>query len=212
MKITKFVFNIFAVNTFIVWDETTKEALIIDPGTSSPEEEKEIKGFITRENLTIKYFLNTHCHIDHIFGNAFIKENYSAEFLAPEGDVFLLDLMVDHAGDIGVTMEPSPKPDEFIRESLIINLGDIQAKFISTPGHTPDGYCVYFENEKICFTGDTLFNESIGRTDLWGGNYEALIDSIQMKLLSLPQDVRIYAGHGDESIIGYEKNNNPFLT
>ncbi|MBA4321056.1 MAG: MBL fold hydrolase [Flavobacterium sp.] len=212
MKIAKFIFNIFAVNTFIVWDETSKDAFIIDPGVSLPEEEKEIKDFITRENLTIKYFLNTHCHIDHIFGNAFIKENYSAKFLAPEGDVFLLDLMVDHAGDFGVTMKPSPKPDVLIRESLIINLGDISVRFISTPGHTPDGYCVYFENEKICFTGDTLFNESIGRTDLWGGNYEALIDSIRMKLLVLPQEVRIYSGHGDESTIGYEKNNNPFLT
>ncbi len=212
MKIKKFVFNIFAVNTYVVWDETTKEALIIDPGTSSPEEEKELKDYIAGENLNIKYFLNTHCHIDHIFGNALIKENYCAKFLAPQGDIFLLDLMVDHAGDFGVTMKPSPKPDELILESLIINFGAIPVKFISTPGHTPDGYSIYFKEEKVCFTGDTLFSESIGRTDLWGGDHNTLIASIQQKLFSLPQDVRIYAGHGDESTIGYEKNNNPFLT
>jgi hydroxyacylglutathione hydrolase len=210
MKIKKFVFSIFAENTFIAWDELSKEAMIIDPGTSLQEEENEVRNFIIEESLNIKYLLNTHCHIDHIFGNAFIKNTYNTSFLAPAGDIFLLDLMVDHAEDFGVTMRPSPKPDEVMTESMILNIGDIKVKLISTPGHSPDGYCIYFENEKICFTGDTLFNEGIGRTDLWGGDYDTLIASIQQKLFVLPEDVKIYPGHGDASTIGYEKNNSPF--
>jgi glyoxylase-like metal-dependent hydrolase (beta-lactamase superfamily II) len=212
MKIKKFIFSVFSVNTFIVWDEISKEAMVIDPGTSLREEENELKTFVESENLNIKYLLNTHCHIDHVFGNAFIKNKYNAKFIAPAGDIFLLDMMVDHAGDFGLTANPSPMPDEIMNETLILTLGAIQAKFISTPGHTPDGYCIYFESEKTCFTGDTLFNENIGRTDLWGGDYNALISSITQKLFLLPDDVRIYSGHGDESSIGYEKNNNPFLT
>ena len=211
MKIKKFVQNVFGENTFLVWDENTKDALIIDPGSSMPEEEKDITGFIKQENLNPVYLLNTHCHIDHIFGNAFFKKKYDLKFLVPKGDVFLLDLMVEHAVDFGVTLIPSPQPDGIIDESLNIAMGDIQVKFISTPGHTPDGYCIYFEQQKTCFTGDTLFQEGIGRTDLWGGNYEFLIKSIKEKLLSLPDDVIIYPGHGDESSIGHEKNNNPFL-
>lgn len=211
MKIKKFVFSIFSENTFIVWDEVTKEAMIIDPGTSLPEEEKEVADFVNKENIKIKYLINTHCHIDHIFGNAFIKNTYGAEFAAPAGDLFLLDIMVEHAADYGMTMNPSPKPDELLNESLILSLGDIKVSFISTPGHSPDGYCVYLENEKTCFTGDTLFNEGIGRTDLWGGDYDTEMSSIQEKLMKLPEDVKIYAGHGDESTIGYEKNNNPFV-
>ena len=211
MKIETMVFNVFGENTFIVWDEATLEALIIDPGCSLPEEEAELKGFIEGKNLKLKYIINTHCHIDHIFGNAYVKGNFNAEFLAPRGDLFLLDLMIEQASEFGVTLKPSPMPDSFITESLQIKLGENEIKFISTPGHTPDGYCVYVENEKICFTGDTLFNEGIGRTDLWGGNFSDLMASIKRKLFLLPDDVVIYPGHGETSTIGHEKNNNPFL-
>lgn len=212
MKIERFIQNIFAVNTFIIWDEATGDAAVIDPGCSLKNEENEITEFAEKNKLTIKYLLNTHCHIDHIFGNAFIKNKYNPVFMAPEGDLFLLDLMVEHAGDFGVTMNPSPVPDEIITEAKTITLGSIEIKFISTPGHTPDGYCLYLEKEKICFTGDVLFNESIGRTDLWGGNFSDIMKSIKNKLLTLPEEVAIYPGHGENSTIGYEKNNNPFVS
>lgn len=211
MKIKYFIQNIFSVNTYLVWDEVSKEAILIDPGCSMEQEEEEIASFIEKEGLTIKYLLNTHCHIDHIFGNAYIKNKYNPQYLAPEGDVFLLEIMVEHAGDFGVTMNPSPIPDSFIKNYVSVSIGGYDAKFIPAPGHTPDGYCVYFENEKVCFTGDTLFNEGIGRTDLWGGNFSTLMKSIKENLLSLPDDVVIYPGHGDKSTIGYEKNNNPFI-
>jgi len=211
MRIKKFVFNYFAENTFIIWDEISREAAIIDPGCSVEEEENIIKDFILTEKLKPVYLLNTHCHIDHVLGNAFIKENYNLEFFAPKGDVFLLDLMQEHAESFGLTIKQSPKPDALLSESKKLFIGTIPIKFISTPGHTPDGYCFFFEKERICFTGDTLFQDSIGRTDLWGGDYDTIITSIKQKLLTLPDNIIIYPGHGDNSTIGYEKANNSFL-
>jgi len=211
MKIYQFVQNLFGVNTFLIWDDTTKEALLIDPGCSMPGEEEEIDEFIKEKGLSLKYLINTHGHIDHIFGNAYIKNKYNPVFLAPQGDLFLFDIMVEHAGDFGVTMTPSPQPDEFITEDKVLSLGNLEMKFISTPGHTPDGYCVYFEKEKVCFSGDTLFNESIGRTDLWGGSFPDLLNSIKTKLMTLPDNIVIYPGHGEKTSIGYERDNNPFL-
>jgi len=211
MKIKQFVQNLFGVNTFIVWDENTKESLIIDPGSAYSEEEDELSGFIQSENLKLKYLLNTHCHIDHIFGNTFIKNKYNPIFIAPKGDIFLLDIMVEHAGEFGVTLNPSPAPDKTLDENELLSIGNIKITPISTPGHTPDGYCFYLKDEKICFTGDTLFNEGIGRTDLWGGDYSAILSSIKQKLFTLPEEVKIYPGHGEESSIGREKNNNPFI-
>lgn len=212
LKIQKFIFSPFSENTFVVWDEGSRDACVIDPGCNNENEEKELESFITQNNLNIKYLINTHCHIDHIFGNAFVKENFNPVFLAPKGDIFLLEKAEEQAALFGIDIKLSPKPDNFIEEKVNIALGSIKGKFLFTPGHTPGEFCVYFENEKICFTGDALFKEGIGRTDLWGGNFNTLIQSIKEKLLSLPDDVRIYPGHGEASTIGYEKSNNSFLS
>jgi glyoxylase-like metal-dependent hydrolase (beta-lactamase superfamily II) len=123
----------------------------------------------------------------------------------------MLDLMIDTAKNYGVEFTPSPKPDKFIDETEPFILGESIGKFIYTPGHTPGEFCLYFETEKVCFTGDVLFNGSIGRTDLWGGNYDTLIQSIQTKLLTLPDDVIIYPGHDSYSTIGDEIKYNSFL-
>jgi len=212
LKIKKFIFSPFSENTFVVWDKSSSDACVIDPGCNSDKEEKELESFITQNNLNIKYLINTHCHIDHIFGNAFVKEKFNPVFLAPKGDVFLLEKSEEQAALFGIDIKLSPKPDKFIEEEVNIALGSIKGEFLFTPGHTPGEFCVYFENEKICFTGDVLFKEGIGRTDLWGGNYNTLIRSIKEKLLSLPDDVRIYPGHGEASTIGYEKISNSFLS
>jgi glyoxylase-like metal-dependent hydrolase (beta-lactamase superfamily II) len=110
-----------------------------------------------------------------------------------------------------IILDEPPKPEQLITETTELSLGNSTLKFLFTPGHTPGEYCIYLEKEKICITGDVLFNESIGRTDLWGGNYITLIDSIEKKLFILPDEVVIYPGHGESSTIGYEKQNNPFL-
>jgi glyoxylase-like metal-dependent hydrolase (beta-lactamase superfamily II) len=209
--VKRFVFNPFFENTYLVYDDIKKEAAVIDPGCYNFSERTKLSSFIDEEGLNVKYLINTHCHIDHIFGNSFIKEKYNPIFIAPEEDLFLLDLMIEQGKSYGTPLDPSPKPDELINEKMEICLGKSCGKFIHVPGHSPGGYCLYFENEKICFTGDVLFKESIGRTDLWGGDYNTLIKSIHEKLLKLPDDVKIYPGHELESTIAYEKQNNQFL-
>lgn len=211
LKIKKFVFSPFLENTYIVYDDNSKEAAVIDPGCYDERERELLTGYIAGEMLKVKYLINTHCHIDHIFGNSFLKEKYNPLFLIPEKDLFLLELMIEQGKVYGTYLNPSPPPDEFITEVKEIVLGSSSGKFLNTPGHSPGEFCLYFENEKVCFTGDVLFNNSIGRTDLWEGDYNTLINSIKSKLFSLPDDVKIYPGHESESTIGFEKKNNPFF-
>ncbi|RJP67331.1 MAG: MBL fold metallo-hydrolase [Ignavibacteriales bacterium] len=211
IKIHRFVFNPFAENTYILWDDTTLEAAIIDPGCYEEFEKNLLKDFVASNKLTPKYLLNTHCHIDHIVGNAFIKKEFIVEFIAGEKDVFLLEIQLEHAYEFGFEMEESPQPDSFLSEDRILRLGEQEIKSLFTPGHSPGEFCLYCPDENICITGDVLFNEAIGRTDLWSGDYKNLIQSIQVKLFTLPDETKIYPGHGDESSIGYEKIHNPFL-
>ncbi|MDZ7763353.1 MAG: MBL fold metallo-hydrolase [Melioribacteraceae bacterium] len=212
LGVQKFVFSPFMENTYIIWNNQTNEGAVIDPGCNSEGERDEVQKFIKENSISLKYLINTHCHIDHIFGNAFIKNNYDVKFIAPEEDSFLLKNAVEQAEMYAVKMEPSPEPDEFIYDGMAIDLGDIKNEFLFTPGHTPGEYSIYFEDEKICFTGDVLFKEGIGRTDLWGGNTDTILNSIKTRLLTLPPDTKIYSGHGEESTVLHEKQNNPFLT
>ncbi|MFA5804387.1 MAG: MBL fold metallo-hydrolase [Melioribacteraceae bacterium] len=211
LKIQRFVFNPFSENTYIIWNDRTKEGAIIDPGCYDSKEREAVDDFIHLNSIKLTCLINTHCHIDHIFGNAHIKLKYRPIYLAPEKDVFMLDLMIDAAKNYGVEFTPSPKPDKLIDETELFILGELIGKFIFTPGHTPGEYCLYFENEKICFTGDVLFKRSIGRTDLWRGDYETLLDSIKTKLFTLPDETIIYPGHESQSTIEDEKENNPFF-
>jgi len=206
-----FTFNLFAENTFVIWDDETKEGAVIDPGNSADEEQKVLTNFISSKNLIIKYLINTHCHIDHILGCSFVKREYNPVYYAPEKDLILLENAQIQAEMFDIIFTKPPTPDQLISEESDLSLGNSQIQFLFTPGHTPGEYCLYFENEKICFTGDVLFKEGIGRTDLWGGDYNTLINSIEIKLLTLPDDVIIYPGHGEASTIGYEKQYNPFL-
>ena len=211
IKIETFVFNMFAENTFVVWDEETKEAAVIDPGTSGLSEEELLDDFIVKNDLKIKYLINTHGQIDHILGCSFVKEKYNPKFLIPEKDIPLLQNAHLQASAFGVEFKEPPKPDKFITEEEELQLGNTKIKFLFTHGHTPGEYCIYFGEEKICITGDVLFKEGIGRTDLWGGDYNRLIRSIETKLFTLPGDVKIYPGHGEPSTISHEMTNNSFL-
>jgi len=211
IKIRNFTFNLFAENTLVVWDDKTLEAAVVDPGNSNSAEEKILEEFISSKKLKVKYLINTHCHIDHILGCRFMKEKYNPVYLVSELDLPLLKYAQKQADTFNIKMEDPPLPDQFINEETIIKLGDSVGKFIFTPGHSPGEFCIYFKEEKLCITGDVLFNEGIGRTDLWGGDYKTLIDSIESKLFKLPDDVKIYPGHGETSTIGHEKFNNPFL-
>jgi len=211
LLIKKFVFSPFHENTYIIYDDVTKDAAVIDPGCYDEIEEKMLDDFIFSKSLRVQYLINTHCHIDHIFGNAFIKKKYNPIYLAPEKDVFMINLMIETAKSYDVELKKSPLPDKYIDETKILTIGESHGRFIFTPGHTPGEYCLYFQNEKICFTGDVLFKGSIGRTDLWGGDYNLLLNSIREKLFCLPGDVVIYPGHESQSTIEDEKKHNPFF-
>ena len=209
--IKKFMFGPFQVNTYLIWDEITNECAVIDPGCYNETEEKKLAGFISLNNLNVKYLLCTHCHIDHIIGCSFIKETYNPLFLVPEHDLPLLQNAGQQASTFHLKLKAPPAHDNIITEDLVLYLGDKKLNFIYTPGHTPGEYCIYLKDESICITGDVLFKDGIGRTDLWGGNYNTLIDSIKNKLFALPDDVTIYPGHGENSKIGIEKTQNQFL-
>lgn len=211
LKLEKMVLNLFGENTYIIWDDSSNEAMIIDPGCGDNEEEKMLTDFLEDRDLKVKYLLNTHAHIDHLLGNQFILSKYRPKYLAAEEDVFLLEKMQQQAEAFRLIAKQSPPPDEFLKDNGIINFAGNEVVSLHTPGHSPGGYCFYFKNSNICITGDTLFREGIGRTDLWGGDYDTLLKSIRIKLFSLTDDVIIYPGHGEPSSIGFEKENNPFL-
>jgi len=212
IKIKKFIFNSFAENTYLLWDESSKETMIVDPGCSDSYEEKGLENFISSNKLSIKYLVNTHCHIDHIFGCNFVKEKYKIPYYAPENDLPLIEHFDKQIEFLGIEVKTKPpKPDYFITKDLKLELGENEPVFLFTPGHTPGEYCIYFHEDKFCITGDVLFQNSIGRADLWGGDYDTLLQSIKTELLTLPDDTIIYPGHGDESTIGEEKKYNPFL-
>src|SRR4030066_240504 len=212
IKIKKFSFSSFLENTYLIWDESSKETMIVDPGCYDSYEEKELEGFISSNKLVVRYLVNTHCHIDHIFGCRFVKENYKVPYYAPENDLPLIEQFDKQIEFLGMELKINPPlPDHYISEDLKLKLGKTEPVFLFTPGHTPGEYCIYFPEDKICLTGDVLFQSSVGRADLWGGNYDTLLQSIKTKLLSLPDETVIYSGHGDESTIGDEKKYNPFL-
>jgi len=212
MKIQKFTFNPFFENTYILWDNDTKEAAVIDPGMSDVYEEEEFSSFIEQNSLKVLYLINTHCHIDHILGCRFVKSKYNPIYYMPEGDLELFNNAENQATMFGVKINKLPEPEKYLSEDQEIVLGEESISVLFTPGHSPGEFCLYMKDSGICISGDVLFYESIGRTDLPGGNYNVLIDSIKNKLFTLPDDVVIYPGHGDKSTIGYEKTNNPFLT
>lgn len=212
LKIKKFVFNLFAENTYVVWCDQTNECAVIDPGCYNESERNELKEFIEKYELSVKYLLNTHCHIDHVLGNSFVKDLYDPRYLVPEKDRVLLENFSHQTAMIKMDVEDPPIPEEYLGENTELKLGDIVLRFLFTPGHTPGEVCIYFVDEKICITGDVLFQGSIGRTDLWGGDFDTLMDSIETKLMTLDDDVKIYPGHGSSSTIGEERKFNPFLT
>lgn len=210
MKIKSFVFNPFQENTYILYNEA-KEAIIIDPGMYSPQEFDDFFGFIEMNQLKPTLLLNTHTHLDHLFGNASVLHRFAIPFAYHELDKPVFDASVSAGAMYGLTFEKSPEPTYFLKEKEFVTLGDERLEVFLTPGHSPGSVCFYHADEKFVISGDVLFSGSIGRSDFPGGNYETLIHSIQSELLVLPDDVTIYSGHGPATTIGYERRNNPFL-
>ncbi len=205
-----FEFNPFSENTYIIYNDA-KEAAIIDPGCSTQEECKKLADFIKNERLKPVLLLNTHCHIDHVLGNYFVYTEYGLAPILHKDELVLLQTLPQVAAFYGVDATPSPEPLRFIEEHDKIQLGDITLEVLYCPGHSPGGVCFYDAKAKKLWGGDVLFRDSIGRTDLPGGDFDTLEYNIHSKLFTLPDDVEVFSGHGMPTTIGYEKINNPFV-
>ena len=211
MKIKKFEFNMFPVNTYVLSDETG-EAVVIDPGCFYPEEKQMLKDYIEDNNLKLKYVLCTHLHLDHVFGNPFLMKEYGVAPSGNQQDEFWLEQATAMARSFGFQYdEQQPALGQYICEGDVITFGDISLKALHVPGHSPGSIVYYCQDAACAFSGDVLFNGSIGRADLKGGNFDELKEGICSQLFTLPDETRIYPGHGPSTSIRYEKNNNPFF-
>ncbi len=210
-QVASFSVNPFQENTYVLYDDT-KECAIIDPGCYDTREQNELVNFIKHHELTPRLFLNTHCHLDHIFSNKFVADKFKLGLQIHEKELPILKGASIAASMYGVALTPSPEPDKFLKEGDELTFGNTKLKVLFTPGHSPGSVCFFNKEEEYLIAGDVLFLQSIGRTDLPGGNHQDLIDSIKNKLLPLGDKVIVHPGHGPQTTIGFEKENNPFLT
>ncbi|HKL08939.1 MAG TPA: MBL fold metallo-hydrolase [Bacteroidales bacterium] len=211
LKIKTFVFNPFQENTFLLYDETN-ECVIIDAGNHNLNEKNELFTFIEEQKLTPKYLINTHCHIDHIMGNADVMEKYNIPSIAHQEDLPLIERVNDMALAFGFQVKEPPKPNKFVVDSENITFGNSTLEIRHVPGHSPGSIAIIAKDEHFAVVGDVLFKGSIGRTDLPGGDYNTLIHSIKQKLFILDDEFVVYPGHGDSTTIYHEKSTNPFFT
>lgn len=210
LQVQAFVNNAYQENTYIVF-EPNGDCAIIDPGMYTAAEQNAVVNFIKTNNLSPALLLNTHCHIDHVFGNKFIFEQYGLKPQFNEGEVGVLAAVPSYAPQMGFRYDVSPMPDTFLPEIGTVKFGSNELELIFAPGHSPAHLCFYARAENFLIGGDVLFRGSIGRTDLPGGDFKTLINNIEQKLFTLPDDCIVYPGHGPETTIGFEKAHNPFF-
>lgn len=211
LQVTSFTFNPFSENMYVVSNEH-KECIIFDPGMYDAHDEQELDNFIKRAGLQPRYLINTHCHIDHILGNTYCAEKYGLELLTHRMELGVLEMGKASAALYGLHYNESVSPAAFIDEHQTINLGDDELSILFTPGHSPGSLSFYSSRDRFLISGDVLFQNSIGRSDLPGGNFETLLHSIHTRLLTLPDDTVVYSGHGPATSIGAERRQNPFLS
>jgi glyoxylase-like metal-dependent hydrolase (beta-lactamase superfamily II) len=210
ISVQSFTANPYQENAYVLFDESN-ECIIIDPGAYTSQEQNELSHFIESSQLKPVKLLNTHCHIDHVLGNAFVHSMYG---LLPEFhslELELLHAIPGYAPQMGIRYELSPLPKTFLPETGNIAFGQSTLELIFAPGHSPGHLCFYSPADNFLIGGDVLFYQSIGRTDLPGGNHQQLVDNIKHKLFNLPTDCVVYPGHGPSTQIGFEKAHNPFL-
>jgi hydroxyacylglutathione hydrolase len=210
LTVKAFTFNPVEENTYVLYNEK-RECCIIDPGFYFPEEKEEFKGFIEENSLQPILLLNTHCHLDHVFGNKFIHDEWGLLLHIHEKEKQMLELAPASGQMWQLPFENYEGELIFIKENSRIEIGNDELEVRFAPGHSPGHVCFYDEADGFAISGDVLFNASIGRTDLPGGDFHTLINSIQTQLFTLPDDTKIYCGHGPMTTIGFEKMNNPFV-
>jgi len=205
MRIETLTVGSFAMNCYLIFDEDSRDAIYIDPGSESDRLIKKIE----EANLNLKYIINTHCHIDHAAEVSQVKNYFKVPFYIHNGDLNLLNSLKEQGTFFGISVGEIPQDIEFVEDGDQLALGNDTCLIIHTPGHSPGGISIKFNSD--VFVGDCLFLDSIGRTDLPGGNYDQLLNSIRTRLLSLDDATTIYPGHGPSTTIGRERQYNPFL-
>jgi len=196
-------------NSFVVYDDT-KECVVIDPGCYEDYEKQELSNFIKENDLKVVKLLNTHCHIDHVLGNKYVKDTFGVKLHVHKEDVATLQAVKAYASSYGFSNYEEATVDEHLEEGKPIVFGDSSLEVVFVPGHAP-GHVAFIDHEtKTVIGGDVLFQGSIGRTDLPGGDFDTLIKSIHTKFFNLADDYIVYCGHGPETKIGHEKKTNPF--
>lgn len=210
LKIKSFVFSPIEENTYLLYNGFN-ECIIIDPGCYFPEEQEELLGFITQSALKPRMLLNTHCHLDHVFGNKFVAETFGLTLHLHEKEKVLLDYAPTSGLLYNMPFDNYKGDYIYLKHGDKLTLGEDEFQVIEAPGHSPGHICFYCAKQNFIISGDVLFNRSIGRTDLPGGDHETLLKNIREKLFVLPDETRVYSGHGPETTIGEEKKFNPFL-
>ncbi len=210
IELKQFTFNPYQENTYVLFDES-KEGVIIDPGMYHGAEQNQLVDFIRAQGIVPVSLLNTHCHIDHVLGNKFVFDQWGLKPQFHKGELPIMEAIPSYAPQMGMHYDLSPMPDEFLEEEGKVSFGNSELQLIFAPGHSPAHLCFYAEKENFLIGGDVLFYRSVGRTDLPGGNHQQLLQSIREKLFVLPDDCRVYPGHGRYTTIGEEQINNPFL-
>jgi hydroxyacylglutathione hydrolase len=209
-QIKVLTFNPVQENTYVLYNEFN-ECIIIDPGCYFDEEKEELKSFIIKNQLQPKMLLNTHCHLDHVFGNKYIAEEYKLALQIHKKEEQLLEMAPASGLMFNLPFDNYKGELIFLKEGDVISLLNDKLKVIEAPGHSPGSICFYCEKQNFIIGGDVLFQNSIGRTDLPGGSHEDLLRNIREKLFKLPEDVKVYPGHGPATTIGEEMKHNPFL-
>ena len=213
MKLTvkKFTFNPFQENTYIVYGPNL-DAVIIDPGCSNVQEQRALSEFVSSKGLSIKALLNTHCHIDHVYGNDFVLRSYKVDFYMHENELPVLKAAERSAQVYGLKdFVPSPPPSHFLKDNDELIFGDVRFKVIFGPGHAPGHVAFYVEEDQFIISGDILFKGSFGRVDLPGGSIDILKHTLTKRIFTLANETIVYSGHGPETTIESEKYTNPIL-
>lgn len=212
MKVQCIVMNMFQENCYVAYDETRK-AVIIDPGCYYKEEQDTLRRFIQTEQLTVTHLINTHLHVDHVFGNSFVEKEYGIRTEAHDGDLNWLLEMPQRCAMLGIPWkgETPSQLGKILGEKDTLTFGNSSFRTIHVPGHSQGSLCFYSEPDQVLFSGDVLFREGVGRADLPGGDWNALLTHIKAKLFSLPDETKVYPGHGPATTIGWEKKHNPYL-
>lgn len=210
MRVERFTFNPFQENTYLLI-ASDGSCAIVDPGCYGPQECDVLSAFIESNGLRPEYLLHTHCHLDHMFGNRYVADRYNLTPKHHPHETLILKAAVDTGMRFGLPVEASPDGDPCLLDGIFVQIDDLRLEILHTPGHSPGSVCFYHSESGQLIGGDVLFRESIGRSDLPGGDHHILLKSIREKLFTLPEKTTVFPGHGETTSIGYEIRNNPFL-